>query len=429
MNLKDFLKENLPNPFSEQSTLSDLEKKTRLIQENLSFLTIINKTVFLLIISLFLSIFLKISINIFLIILVTEILLAIIACYIKIKNIKSLKKINTQEQNQAVNYRKILITDEYYNLIQSIFGLVATIIGIFLIFFLIYQEILDFLVKFIPEGAIKRADMLKYFLLIFILLKLFQFTTSLIRYKWVNRLKETNDFAELDRDYILINKGLELINFIPFVIIFLSISFLPGMPKVVSLFFIGAVIVAVAGPILEIRRLRKVSFDNKEIDKTVVKNIIGEYQNESIQGYFFGIMKLGFGIFGFGSLGVGKRYYPENTLIVTNFRLIFVQIPISGGNKMVGDRDYVDQNFFFNRGEIKQKGEEILKTNSLPEILKLATNDASFQDIKSVILKKGQIKIEKKNGEKLSYGVMNINDFDLFKETIKSSLKEKVVER
>lgn len=82
-------------------------------------------------------------------------------------------------------------------------------------------------------------------------------------------------------------------------------------------------------------------------------------------------------------------------------------MPVSGGNKTVGDAVYPLQNFFFNRSEIQQKGKELLKTKPLSQILNLATNDVLYGDIRSVTLKQRNITIEKVSGEKLGYAFMD----------------------
>ena len=131
--------------------------------------------------------------------------------------------------------------------------------------------------------------------------------------------------------------------------------------------------------------------------------------------------------FGMSVLGSGKTYYPENTLLITNYRILLIQVPITGGNKIVGETDYVPQNFFYNRGELSQKGEEVLKMNSLSQILKLATNDVLYNDIKTLTLKQTQIIIEKTAGEKLSYVFMDREYIDSLKQLFQLYLKEKFI--
>ena len=182
-------------------------------------------------------------------------------------------------------------------------------------------------------------------------------------------------------------------------------------------------------------RTIKKNGENNKIDESVVQHKIENYQDEKIIGSVFGIMKTATGFkdmlkpMGASFLGSGKTYFPENSLLITNYRLLMMQIPISGGNKIVGKTNYVSQNFFFNRGEIKQKGEQILKTNSLSQILKLATNDVLFRDIKTVTLKQTKIIIEKVTKEKFGYVCMDREYIEPLKKLLRVYLRDRFIEK
>lgn len=85
--------------------------------------------------------------------------------------------------------------------------------------------------------------------------------------------------------------------------------------------------------VVEFNRIKKVAFTNTGIDASVVQHKIQVYPNEQVKLSVFGIMKNGSS--SFSILGVGKSYNPENTLVVTDKRLLFIQIPVSGGNAVV----------------------------------------------------------------------------------------------
>lgn len=427
MDPKDILKNTIPNPFSEQSTLSGLAKKGELLGEGLSFTTIIKNVVFLLILAFVLVGYFKISASIVAILIGTEILITLIAGYIKIRKIKSIYAIGTLDN--AKSYRNILITGEYYELIKAIFGVGANIISVVLVFLLFSHEITNFVIQNIPL----QAGLLKYFILIFVVFRLFDFIVRLLRYSWIKNLKENNDLAQVNQEYQLIGKKLELIKFIPGMSVILLIIFLIGIPFYIPLIFVGFMLLMVVLSIIELQRIKNITFDNKQIDESVVQHAIAEYQDEQIAGSVFGIMKTAAGFkdvfkpFGMSVLGSGKTYYPENTLLVTNYRILLIQVPITGGNKIVGETDYVPQNFFFNRGELRQQGEELLKTNSLSQILKLATNDVLYNDIKTLTLKQTQIIIKKMTGEKLSYVFMDREYIDSLKQLFSLYLKERFI--
>ncbi|EKE13740.1 MAG: hypothetical protein ACD_12C00847G0001, partial [uncultured bacterium] len=425
MDPKDILKNIIPSPFSEQSTLSGLAKKGELLGEGLSFTTIIKNVVFLLILAFVLVGYFKISASIVAILIGTEILITLIAGYIKIRKIKSIYAIGTLDN--AKSYRNILITGEYYELIKAIFGVGANIISVVLVFLLFSREITNFVIQNIPL----QAGLLKYFILIFVVFRLFDFIVRLVRYHWIKNLKENDDLAQVNQEYQLIGKKLELIKFIPEMSVILLIIFLIGIPLYIPLIFGGFMLLMVVLSIVELQRIKNITFNNKQVDASVVQHAIVEYQDEQIAGSVFGIMKTAAGFkdifkpFGMSVLGSGKTYYPENTLLVTNYRILLIQVPITGGNKIVGETNYVPQNFFFNRGELRQQGEELLKANALSQILKLATNDVLYNDIKLLTLKQTQIIIEKMTGEKLSYVFMDREYIDSLKQLFSLYLKEK----
>ena len=134
MDLKEILKNTIPNPLSEQSTLSNLDKKTLLIEEGWSFTTLIRNVLFLLIAAFVLVVHFKISASIVVILVGTEVLITAATGYIRFRKIKSINAIETLDN--AKSYRNLLITSEYYELIKAIFGFVANGVSVVLILLL-----------------------------------------------------------------------------------------------------------------------------------------------------------------------------------------------------------------------------------------------------------------------------------------------------
>jgi len=422
-----------PNPFDKDSKLSDLAKKGELIKEGLSFIVPIKNIIFLTILGIVLIAYFKISTAIVAILIGTNILVTLIAGYIKIKEVKAIYSIETQDNVKS--YRKLLITNEYWELIKSIFGVIVNGISIALIFVFFYSEISNFVVQNIPANLPIKIEGLKYIIFVFVVFRIFEFVMKLIRYNWIKNLKESDDFAQVNQEYVLIEKKLELIKFIPEMSVILLVIFLIGIPYWIPLIFAGFMLLMVLLSIIELKRIKNVEFDNKRIDTSIVQHKIESYQNEQVAGAVFGIMKTATGFkdmfkpMGSSLLGSGKTYFPENSLLLTNYRLLIVQIPVSGGNKIVGKTDYVSQNFFFNRGEIRQKGEQMLKTNSISQFLQLATNDVLYSDIKTVTLKQTKITIEKLSGDKLGYVFIDKEYIEPLKKLLQLYLKEKFIEK
>jgi len=418
----------IPNPFDKNSKLSDLAKKGELIKEGLSFTALIKSIIFLIILGVVLVAYFKIPTTIVAILIGTEILVTLIAGYIRIEKIKSIYSIDTQDN--ARSYRKLLITSEYWELIKSIFSVIADGISVALIFIFFSSEI-----PTIVQNFPIKTESLIYLFFAFVIFRAFEFVMRVIRYNLIKNLKESDDFAQVNQEFVLIQKKLKLVEFIPIGGIFLLFILLMGVPYWITLMFAGFILLIIILSIIEMKRIKDIQLNSEGIDSSIVQHKIESYQDEKIVGAVFGILKTITGLkdlfkpMGVSFLGSGKIYFPENSLLITNYRLLMIQVPVSGGNKIVGETDYVSKNFFFNRGEIRQKGEQILKTNSLPEILALATNDVLYSDIKRVTLEQMKITIEKMNGERLGYVFMDEEYIKPLKELLQFYLKDKFIEK
>ena len=421
----------IPNPFDKDSKLSDLAKKGELLKESLSFTVLVKNIIFLIILGVVLVAYYKISTTIVAILIGTEIVVTLIAGYIKIKEVKAIYSIETQDD--AKSYRKLLITNEYWEFIKSIFKVIANGISIALIFVFFSSEISNFVVQNTPSNLPIKTEWLKYIILVFAVFRVLEFVMKLIGYKWIKNLKESGNFAQVNQEYVLIEKKLELIKFILGISIILLISFLTGSPFWIPSMFVSFMLLMVILSTVELKRIKNIQFENKGTD--ISHHKIKNFQNEQIVGAVFGIMKTTTDFkdmskpTGSSVLGSGKTYFPENSLLLTNYRLLMIQIPVSGGNKIVGKIDYVSQNFFFNREEIRQKGEQMLKKNSISQFLQLATNDALYRDIKIVTLKQTKIIIEKISGNKLEYVFMDRGYIEPLKKLLRFYLKEKFIEK
>lgn len=419
------VKNTIPNPFSEQSTLSGLVKKGELLKEGVSVVRIIKNLLFLDVIAFALVTFFNIPIPIITAIVGAEIFITLIRAYLTLQKIKAISAIGTEEN--ALSYRNILITSEYYDVLKAILGLVTSSISIMLVFLLFSTELSNISIPNIPI----QSDLMRYSIVIFVLYRLFDFIMRAVRYGLIKQLKQSNDLAQINQEFQVIDKKLEIIKFIPAMSAILFIVYLIGIPLFIPLIFGGFMILMIVLSITELKRIQNISFDNKTIDRSTVQHSIVQYQGEQIVCSVFGIMKTAaslsdvFKPFGESVFGSGKMYYPENTLLITNYRIILVQVPVTGGNKIVGGTDYVTQNFYFNRAEIKQKGEELLKINSLTQVLQFVTNDVLYNNIKTLKLKQTQIIIEKTTGEKLSYIFIDKEYIDPIKQALQTYLKEK----
>jgi hypothetical protein len=250
----------------------------------------------------------------------------------------------------------------------------------------------------------------------------------------IKKIKESDELAEVNRQYVLMNKKLEILNIAPIAGVILMMMYVFSVPTMIIGFVALFLILFVGFSVVEIVRINRVDLSTDKIDKTVVKHNISFIPDEKNEAAIFGIlttavdMKGVFKVFGSSSLGVGKIYNPENTLLITNKRLLFIQVPLTGGNKIVDQTDYVTQNFLYNRGELREKGEQLLKEKTPQQLLEYATSDVVFSDIKTVTLEKAKIIIEKNNGEKFAYAYLDKEYLDILKVKFKEILGDRLTE-
>ena len=100
---------------------------------------------------------------------------------------------------------------------------------------------------------------------------------------------------------------------------------------------------------------------------------------------------------------------------------------MTGGDNIVGETNYVMNNFFYNKKELLTNGEELLRTQSLPQILQLVKKEIPYEEIKTVILKENKLIIEKTSGEKFGYFFMEKEYLNVIKETLIQFLGDKLI--
>jgi len=420
MDIKNLFKKYTPNPLSSETTLPDLSKKSEVIVETFSFAGIIRNIIFLVIAGFVLSSFFKVPANVIGILIGFEILSSLLIAYVKYRKIKSLSSITPAADGRS--FKKIVVTREYYALVTGIVGLITSVISVGLILLFFGQQLSDL---FVQNSVIKNLN-IKYVIFFFVGFRLLDLLVKLIRYQIIKGVEENENLAQVNQSFSLINKKFELITFVPGTSVLLVALFLIGIPGYIILIFFGFVLLMVIFSIVEIKRISKVDLSIQTPAENV-KNLTLIPGEKIIIGTIFGIMNLK--RTGFAFLGVGKTTKPENTLMITDSRLLFVQIPIPGSNKIIDGTVYGDMNFFWNRGEIKEKGQQMIEGMSIDEIVKQYGIDAiAFDEIASLTLKKMEFYILTNTNQQYKYLFMDREYVEPLKQWLKEYLKEKFVE-
>ena len=150
-------------------------------------------------------------------------------------------------------------------------------------------------------------------------------------------------------------------------------------------------------------------------------------QEEKVIGYIAGIMRTGFHLRGTSVLSVGKVYTPENAMIITNKRIIFITVPLPGAGKIIANVDISMWQWLLAKKDIENKLKEMIESMPIEEILQSDPKNffIPYDEIQKIKFGRisRSIKIIKKDGKKLSYSIRDKNDFAKAKSLFKNLLK------
>ncbi|MFH1649162.1 MAG: hypothetical protein ABIA93_01290 [Candidatus Woesearchaeota archaeon] len=422
----------IPNPFDKDSSLADLAIRGERGKEVVGFGGIAKNIAVLVILGFLLVTLYKLPLIAAILLVGVEIVINIISAYIRLNKIKALNKIS--DIGDGNRYLELLIRSEQYEIIKALFGIVANAVSLVLVLHLFFPAILSGF-----QGTLSRISLdsatLHNLLFIFVTFRVFEFVTKLARYYLIKHIVPNNNLALVQQQYIILEKKLKLVNSIPPAGIIFLFIFLLGVPLWIVLAFLCIYLIIAALSVIELWRISKIKLDNTSISKVKASKGIEYYQGERIVYALFGIMRTAtslksmFQPMGTSFLGSGTNHYPENTLLLTDRRILLIQVPVTGGDRIVGQTDYVTKNFFFNRSEMRKKGEEIIKTLPMNEMLKLAVREFRYDQIRSLRLKNTQLIIEETSGKRSGYLFMEKEYLDPLREHLKSILGSRLIEQ
>ncbi|RLJ08231.1 MAG: hypothetical protein DRP12_00975 [Candidatus Aenigmatarchaeota archaeon] len=207
-----------------------------------------------------------------------------------------------------------------------------------------------------------------------------------------------------------------------FLIIVMSIVlfflFLSGLPGFIIIPFIAFIIFAIFFFVLEIVRTKRItSVKIAEINFHPAyeqANVV--YAGEEIIDYIAGIMRSGRSLYGYEVLGVGKVLAPENAMIITNKRIIFIVVPLPGAEKIIGGTIIPMWQWLLAKKDIESKLKEMISTMPIENIIRSHPKNFWIDYGKIKEIKFGRfsktIKIIRHDGEKLKYAIREKKDFE-----------------
>ena len=331
-------------------------------------------------------------------------------------------------------YQRILRASAYYDLVRSLYG-EATAVALLIGAVVFFQGALSGTIggtaaaALPPLGTIRVSDLL----LFFVACQFFWMASCWLRYRWIRSLPETGDFTELNRRYRVIERRERLVRGMPVVAaVLLALGMwhgIFGIPWEIPLVAAGVspfpLVIGAWVP----GRLNRASPD-RETPRAPVHEPLREYRDESVSGAVFGIQKIATEAPDIRALGRSARTArtkkdPENSLILTNRRLLFIQVPVEASPPSPKKTGAGREDCFSHLAEIREKGSEMLKARPLSEVVRHGTRDFAYGDIRQATLKGVVLGLEFNGGGKASYFFMD----RAYAETLKNILPQHLGER
>lgn len=408
----------IPNPLSNKESLVGLAKKTEVITETFSFFRSFAFISVSLLITLYVLSNYDLPLTVIVLMATYVFVSGVISQIVKVWKINSINTI--PEEKQGKSYHSLTLINLKYKLVNSVISLILTLLTVLQLRILV-PEVFGVNI-FIIEDFVNFS--LENLFGILILFRVVEIVLSIIEYSLNQGISSDENFAEVQKKLGLLNKKIEFIKFIIYSAFLLIIFNYLSIPPEIIKFVVSFMLMWLVLSLVEIIRIQKL--DLNILSTKVIGLELKLEPDEKLLYTIFGIMNLG--RTGTSILGVGSTNKPENTLIITNKRMLFVEIPIAGNSAMVDGITYSDMNFFWNRGELINAGGETLKTFSLNEIANnYGVQSYLYDDISKLILKKMEIEIHTIRNDKVKYLFLDREHIQPLIDNFKAVLGEKFV--
>lgn len=193
-----------------------------------------------------------------------------------------------------------------------------------------------------------------------------------------------------------------------FSIIGLLIANQYSLPPSFLLFFVGIPLIFIVLQIIKFVRVNKALKPSSNTNTNIKLN-----SDEKIIDSIPGIMINNF-VQAFEILGSGEVIHPENSLILTNYQILFINVPTLNNNKMIDGMDIAMDQWIWLKKDIETKLSNMIKIMPLSEIIKTdAKNYAiSLQGLKVNFNDQMLVIDFLTNNQTISYKFHDKNDFE-----------------
>jgi hypothetical protein len=324
---------------------------------------------------------------------------------------QAIKAIPTNQPDAHVYAQAIFARESisvYQGLVSLLIGLVATIIAYISFIEPVMLAMTPYLTGLDHDPNIVVHIIFVLPLSIAMMMLGFRFLQYLLIHR---KISFQDNIAEVERKYRIARKTMRKYYFLSVFPVMLGWVYLSRAPKEVMYFTLVFIFVAFFSQDREIKQLKKIP-QNKPttVDPETQHPISPVQPNERIIDAIYGIQ---FVVSSYGEMisvgfsekvvmGVGKDYYPENTLIRTTDRLLFVQAPMPGGNAIIGQLNFPQQHANYNRGGIKKQAEQLMQ-QGIEEVLKYTVKELFLSELDYITIRPHTLIMTMRSGKNLSY--------------------------
>jgi hypothetical protein len=327
-------------------------------------------------------------------------------------------------------YQRILRASAYYDRVRSIYGLAVALAILLGAQFYCPEDLSASIggaaVAAVPAlASIPVSDLLIMLAAFHVLL----LASRWLRYRGIRSLPETTDYAELNRRYLLFARRERLLQVVPFAgVVVLALGLWHGIVGVPWEVPLVAACVSPVPFLIGARNPRHLNGPPSEPEPRhpVIHRSHLESRDEAVSGAVFGIQKISDGPPDAGSPGRSSRAdlkkNPENSLVMTNRRLLFIHVPVTAGPAAGKKGDTLRTDCFSHLPEIRKKGSGMLKARSLAEVIRHSTREIPYSEIRMATLRGVVLDLELNGNGKDSYFFMDPADAGPLKQVLELHL-------
>jgi hypothetical protein len=199
---------------------------------------------------------------------------------------------------------------------------------------------------------------------------------------------------------MVIRKSVETMEFLPIAAALAGLAAILGLPVWVIAVFGGVPLLLFVVAVIELYRIRQIQMTPTAAASPASAG--KEFQpGEQVEGASFGLMNLK--QTGNAVMGVGKVSDAENALVLTNRRMVFIQVPLAGGDNIVGATSFNYFNVMLNRPQLIAEGKKLLASGDPGKIIQYTEKAFSYEDMESVSVKNKKLEFRIRGGKKYQY--------------------------